>query len=116
MKNKTQRDKELRVLADFIVIYCRELHRDFEKPVLTYPKLATLLKPGDILCPECVRLLAYGMGKLMQCPHDPKPMCKKCQTQCFTDEYRAAVRRVMRFSGSWLIKHGRVDLILHYYL
>mgnify|MGYP001603176394 CR=1 FL=1 len=79
MKNKTQRDKELRVLADFIVIYCRERHRGADKPAVPYPKLAGLLKPGDTLCAECTRLLAYGMGKLMQCPHDPKPMCKKCK-------------------------------------
>ena len=46
---------------------------------------------------------------------DPKPMCKKCETQCYHGEYRAKIREVMKFSGMHLIKHGRVDMLYHYF-
>ena len=67
-----------------------------------------------VLCQDCSRLLKYGTAKLLHCPYDPKPMCKKCKTHCYAPEYREKVRKVMRFSGSYLIKHGRLDLIFHY--
>jgi hypothetical protein len=41
-------------------------------------------------------------------------MCKKCHTQCYNRNYREKVREVMRFSGPYLIKRGRLDLIYHY--
>jgi hypothetical protein len=41
-------------------------------------------------------------------------MCRKCPTQCYTRRYKERVREVMRFSGPYLIKRGRVDLLYHY--
>jgi hypothetical protein len=50
----------------------------------------------------------------IKCPHDPKPMCKKCVTQCYHGEYKTKIREVMKFSGMYLVKHGRLDLLYHY--
>jgi hypothetical protein len=43
-------------------------------------------------------------------------MCKKCPAHCYAPGYRERIREVMRFSGQYLVKHGRLDLIVHYYL
>ncbi len=67
------------------------------------------------VCRKCRTLLAYGIGMRLKCPHDPKPMCKKCETQCYEGDYRLKMREIMRFSGIYLVKHGRVDLLYHYF-
>ncbi|HME44964.1 MAG TPA: nitrous oxide-stimulated promoter family protein [Syntrophorhabdales bacterium] len=48
-------------------------------------------------------------------PSDPKPMCKKCESQCYKGEYKARIREIMKFSGMRLVKRGRVDLLYHYF-
>jgi len=40
-----------------------------------------------------------------------KPNCADCEIRCFPDDYRKAMREVMRFSGWRLILRGRFDLI-----
>jgi hypothetical protein len=106
---------DIRILMKFVGIYCRENHNG--------GKFLFLFKPFDIkeiekkeicLCPNCTRLLTYGLTMRLTCPHDPKPMCKKCGTQCYHGEYQSKIREVMKFSGMYMIKHGRVDLIYHY--
>ena len=113
-----KKEKDLRVLADFISIFCRENHPDGEKS--SFPirdeRLHQSLNGGDMaLCPDCQKLLNHGIAKLLQCPYDPKPMCKKCQTHCYAPGYRERMREVMRFSGLYLVRHGRLDLMFHYF-
>ena len=43
------------------------------------------------------------------------PMCKKCETHCYAPGYRERIREVMRFSGLYMVKHGRLDLMFHYF-
>ena len=67
-----------------------------------------------MLCPECQKLLRYGLTMRLKCPHDPKPMCKKCTTQCYKGEYKSRIREIMKFSGVYLLRHGRLDMLYHY--
>ena len=112
-----KKTKDIRVLGDFISIFCRENHRAKVKD--TFPikdgRLHQALGDKDlVLCQDCTRLLNHGTAKLLLCPYDPKPMCKKCQTHCYAPGYREKVREVMKFSGLYLVKHGRLDLMFHY--
>ena len=114
-----KKEKDARIVADFVAIFCRENHRDKEKTAFFSrdERLNSALDDGQLnLCPDCTKLLTHSIAKLMQCPHDPKPMCKKCKTQCYAPGYREKIRGVMKFSGLYLVKHGRLDLIAHYYL
>lgn len=107
------------VLRDFISIYCREKHAGAARDVFPFKDERLRQALGDIeliLCPDCTRLFSHATAKLMLCTYDPKPMCKKCQTHCYAPGYREQIREVMKFSGIYLIKHGRIDLIAHYYL
>ena len=109
--------KDIRVLSDFISVFCREKHRAEAKDAFSIKdeRLRPVLgNKALVLCQDCRKLLSHGMVKLLLCPYDPKPMCKKCQTHCYAPGYRERVREVMRFSGRYLIKHGRLDLLLHY--
>ena len=56
-------------------------------------------------------MLKYGLTMRLRCPHEPKPLCKKCSDPCYKPEYREKIREVMRFSGTYLVRRGRIDLI-----
>ena len=113
-----KKEKELKVLAGFIGIFCRKKHggRDRGEFPMRDPRMnAVLGRCRPVLCEECRKLLDHGIAKLLLCPYEPKPMCKKCPTHCYALGYRERIREVMRFSGLYLVKHGRLDLIVHYY-
>jgi len=106
---------DIRILAKFIALFCREKH-ETSKESFSLEKMGILgvTKAELWLCPQCKSLLKYGLTMRLMCPHDPKPMCKKCNTQCYRPEYRESIREVMKFSGIYLVKRGRLDLLLHY--
>ena len=112
-----KKSKDLRVLADFIAIFCRENHTDRARssfPIEDARLRKALGGKEFILCRDCSKLLSHGTAKLLLCPYDPKPMCKKCEAPCYAPGYREKIREIMKFSGIYLIKHGRLDLIAHY--
>jgi len=113
-----KKGRDILVLRDFIRIYCKENHRDLPREAVSVKDAALLEVLGGnppALCEDCRRLFQHGTAKLMLCPYDPKPMCKKCTTHCYAPGYREKIREVMRFSGLYLVKHGRVDMLLHYF-
>jgi hypothetical protein len=107
---------DIRTLMNFVKTYCRENHNGDRTP-FTFKlfDIKEINKNEISLCPNCAQLLTYGLTMRMKCPHDPKPMCKKCETQCYHGEYKTKIREVMKFSGMYMIKHGRLDM-LYYYL
>ena len=115
-KLDSKKSKDIRVLVNFISIFCRENHKTATKGI--FPIRDERLRPifvNDVrLCQDCSKLLNHGIAKLLLCPYDPKPMCKKCETHCYAPGYREAIREVMRFSGLYLVKHGRLDIMTHY--
>jgi hypothetical protein len=109
-------DKDTKILAQFIEVYCRNKHSKLEKtPWKPHEELAISSNRGDIyLCQGCSTLLEYSAKRRRLCPLDPKPTCKKCEIHCYIPEYRSKIREVMRFSGMHMIKRGRIDMIFHY--
>ncbi|MFC1994182.1 nitrous oxide-stimulated promoter family protein [Chloroflexota bacterium] len=105
-------------MRNFISIYCRENHRSSNRSILRLKDnrvRQALGNKGLVLCQDCGRLFLHSITKLLMCPYNPKPMCKKCETHCYAPGYREKIRDIMKFSGWYMIKHGRLDLILHYY-
>lgn len=107
---------DIRTLMQFVAVFCGHNHRE-EKAVFSFKGIdpKEVLKKEIRLCRDCSRLLAYGLTMRLKCPHDPKPMCKKCETQCYHGEYKSRIREVMKFSGMALVKRGRLDLLYHYF-
>lgn len=92
--------REEQVLRRFIQVYCRALHGS----------------PKGSLCTECADLLEYALERLHRCPYDPKPKCKACPTHCFKPAFRQRIREVMRFSGTYFVKRGRLDWLIKYFI
>ena len=118
-KLDSKKVKDIEVLSEFISIFCREKHNLEKKETFVFKDdrlRHTFDNKDQLLCEDCRKLLNHGIAKLLLCPYNPKPMCKKCETHCYAPGYREKVREVMKFSGMYLIKHGRVDLMLHYML
>jgi hypothetical protein len=107
---------DIRTLMKFVEIFCRENHNG-ERTAFSFRlyDLKEIEKRDISLCPDCAKLLTYGLTMRLKCPHDPKPMCKKCETQCYKGDYKEKIREIMKFSGMYMIKHGRVDLLYHYF-
>lgn len=103
MKKEKRIIKDAKVLRAFIGIYCKKNH--IEKGSSQFQ---------DSLCSECYELLTYALIRNEKCPLDPKPLCKDCPSHCYRTEYRQRIRNVMKFSGIYFIKRGRIDWLWHY--
>ncbi len=110
----TPLDRDLRILARFIDIYCRGRHADAPRqPVCLKGHDVTRLHGRKIvLCEDCARLLAHAFTKREHCPMDPKPSCKHCTEHCYHPRYRQMIREVMRYSGRRLVLTGRLDYLI----
>ncbi len=107
---------DLKLLAQFTSIYCRAHHAE-AKQVLAMDDsiwLGMNLKKFPV-CQACREFLCYAFERRMNCPLDVKPACKHCQIHCFKPGHREQVREIMRFSGQYLIKRGRLDLLWRYW-
>ena len=115
MDEKIERD--VSVLVKFIDIYCRNNHSEAKKSCIQTKGIVGEYVNGLLteLCPDCRRLLLHGVSKRIICPYDPKPRCKKCPTHCYHDQYRQKIKQVMRFSGVYLLRRGRLDLAFKYF-
>jgi hypothetical protein len=113
--SKREKD-DIRTLMKFAGIFCRENHVG-EKAPFSFRAfdIREIEKKEMPLCQDCARLLTYGLTMRLKCPQDPKPMCKKCETQCYHGEYKSKIREVMKFSGIYMVKHGRLDMLYHFF-
>jgi len=87
-----------KTLTRFIEIYCKQNHHT------------------EKLCKECADIHDYAEKRLELCPYDPKPKCKDCKTHCYSPIYRDKIRKVMKFSGMYMVKRGRIDLLFGYFM
>jgi hypothetical protein len=108
-------ERDLKVVARFIDVYCRHQHPDSNKsPIrLKTHDVARICGKPVSLCAECRKLLAHAFVKRTHCPLDPKPMCKKCPDHCYAPRYAQRMREVMKFSGRRLVLSGRLDYLFH---
>jgi len=108
--------KDLRVLLQFTSVYCKVKHEGNKSIVSTdEPEIRRLPLGRYPVCDECREFLLYAFDRRLRCPLEEKPVCKHCPVHCYKPEYRQKVREVMRFSGSYLIRRGRLDLLWHYF-
>ena len=106
-------DRDLRLLADFIDIYCSHKHADVPRaPVdIKTHDVAALVGKEVCLCDECKKLLTHAFVKRSTCPFNPKPACKHCTEHCYHPTYREQIKEVMKYSGKKLVLSGRIDYL-----
>lgn len=102
-----QKDHDIKILLDFITVYCRENHKTREKLVID--------EFSTSLCEECKELALYGAKRRQLCKKNPKPPCKRCKTPCYATKYKEKIKKIMKFSGIYFIKKGRLDYLYHYF-
>ena len=97
MDTQTKREREKRMVAQMIALYCRKRHHT----------------RGD-LCPQCAALDAYAKMRADKCPFmETKTFCSNCRIHCYKPDMRAKIREVMRFAGPRMILHHPVAAIRH---
>lgn len=110
-----QEIKDLKVLAQFTAVYCKAHHPGRRSPLETdEPDLKCLPLHKYPVCDECREFLLYAFDRRICCPLEERPSCKHCHIHCYRPGHREKVREIMRFSGQYLIKRGRLDLLWHY--
>lgn len=105
--------KDLKILALFTSVYCRDHHSQERLPLSDLPRSLTVLQRFPC-CVQCRDFLLYAIERRLRCPLDDKPSCRHCPVHCYRPDQRELVRTIMRYSGKALIKKGRLDLLLHY--
>lgn len=103
--------KDLKLLFNFVRIYCGAKHGDQAK---TKMQAENITMREIFLCRDCAEVAGHALAKRRVCPLEPKPSCKKCHIHCYGSDYRAKIREIMAFSGRRMILRGRVDYLLHY--
>ena len=107
--------KDLKVLLQFTSVYCRVNHPAERSIVCTdEQELLRLPLSKYPVCHDCEEFLLYAFERRVRCPLEEKPACKHCKVHCFRSGHREKVREIMKFSGQYLIKRGRIDLLWHY--
>ena len=90
---------EVETLKKFFQIYCKEKHKgQFEKEYNVHYKDLNLTFNAN-LCENCHSLLSYAIERLQECPHNPKPRCRKCENPCYEKDKYKQMAKMMRFSG-----------------
>ncbi|MCD6525871.1 MAG: nitrous oxide-stimulated promoter family protein [Desulfuromonas sp.] len=100
--------KDAKVLRAFIAVYCRVHH-------LRHGAAVQCREQGRDYCAECHALLHYALQRNDRCPLEPKPACKDCDVRCYKPQMREKIREVMKFSGIYYVKRGRLDWLWHYF-
>ena len=83
--------RDLKTVNAMLKLYCRN-HHD---------------RPRGTICQDCAALARYASDRLAKCPFGPrKTACRTCTIHCYRPDERAAIKVVMRETGSWmLIRH-----------
>lgn len=105
--------KELKILALFTSVYCRDHHLTARSALTDIPDSLAQLR-HYMCCESCQIFLRYAIQRRIKCPLEDKPSCRKCHIHCYRPADRLQVQQVMRYSGKALIKKGRLDLVWHY--
>ncbi|MCD6188146.1 MAG: nitrous oxide-stimulated promoter family protein [Desulfuromusa sp.] len=105
--------KDLKILALFTSIYCRDHHSAERNVLIGLPEQLAALERYPC-CTVCHEFLVYAVERRLNCPLEERPSCKHCTIHCYRPDYREKVSEIMRYSGKSLIKKGRLDLLWHY--
>ena len=108
--------KDLKVLLQFTSVYCKANHEGSKSVIQTSEPAFRSIPFGKFtVCEKCREFLLYAFERRLRCPLQEKPACKHCKVHCFKPGHREKVREIMRFSGQYLIRRGRLDLLWHYF-
>ena len=97
-KTEAKRQREKRVVAEMIALYCRDNHTGRR----------------GALCPDCAALTAYAHARSDSCPFmENKTFCSNCRVHCYSGDMRERIRRVMCYSGPRMLRTHPILAVRH---
>lgn len=97
-RTEEKRQREKRVVAEMIALYCRDNHGSAR----------------GVLCPQCKALTDYAHLRSDKCPFmENKTFCSNCKVHCYKPDMREQIRKVMRYSGPRMLKTHPILAIRH---
>lgn len=96
---------EKKLIPEMIRIYCLGNHKESRKEEGV---------KGKDLCSKCKDLAEYAEFRLEKCPFKKnKGFCSFCKIHCYKPEYRAEMKKVMRYSGSRMLFSHPIFALSH---
>lgn len=97
MSAEQKRQREKKIVALMIKLYCRKKHGTKNE-----------------LCPDCKALSEYAAQRSDKCPFmESKTFCSNCKVHCYKPDMREKIREVMRFSGPRMILYHPIMAVRH---
>lgn len=96
-KNKFK--SEIDTLIKFFEKHCHDKHKNFYLSTYNLNYKKTFYSSSTNLCEECHKLISYSFDRVIQCPHEEKPRCRKCIKPCYEKNKWKSVAKLMRYSG-----------------
>ena len=90
---------EAKTLKKFFELHCHDKHTNLSNHCKQVDYNGTKINIELELCSECLSLIHYSFDRLSECPHDPKPRCRKCPNPCYSKDEWKKVAKLMRYSG-----------------
>lgn len=107
MNTEKKRALESDVMTEMIAIYCRGNQHEGR----------TCAPQAAALCPDCRRLLRYALARIAGCPRMAvKSFCSVCPVHCYTEDMRARMCAVMRYSGPRMLLHHPLMALRHMWI
>lgn len=87
---------EKETVSKMIHLYCRKKHKNI------------------VLCEVCEDLKEFALKRLSLCPFgEEKGACSNCSIHCYRPEHRKKIKKVMRYSGKWMLLYHPIYSIKH---
>ncbi len=99
--------QEVDTLDKFFTLYCKNKHdeKNNYQRKLNYQDISIDIELK--LCKECSNLIDYSFDRLLECPHEVKPRCRKCPNPCYEKKQWKMLAKLMRYSG---LKMGLIKM------
>ncbi|MEA3383426.1 MAG: nitrous oxide-stimulated promoter family protein [Campylobacterota bacterium] len=90
---------EIETLDKFISTFCSSKHKEqnYYDLNIVYKKEKYTIKTN--LCLSCNEILNYSIQRLIECPHEEKPRCRKCPNPCYSKQQWKSLSKIMKYSG-----------------
>jgi len=90
---------EVETLKKFFTVYCKDKHTNQHNYIKSIDYQNQNYQVELELCDECSELINYSIQRLLECPHDIKPRCRKCPNPCYEKPQWKRLAHLMRYSG-----------------
>ena len=90
---------EIDTLKKFFELYCKNKHQDINSFTKNLVYKDEIFKIDLHLCNKCKEDIEYCFQRLLECPHEIKPRCRKCPNPCYEKSQWKKTAKIMKYSG-----------------